>query len=128
MEGSIKMANTDRLTQYTAEELDAMIAAMIARGEDKTDWERLRKLTDGEVEASIDFEEEGEFDWDTARVSTSPPQPKKQVTLRLDPEIIAYFRGQGPGYQTRINQVLRSYVEAHRGEESGGGREKRQAS
>jgi uncharacterized protein (DUF4415 family) len=109
------MANTERLVRYTAEEL----AAMIARGEDKTDWERLRGLTDEEVEASIDFEEEGSFDWDTARVSTSPPQPKKQVTLRLDPEIIDFFRAQGPGYQTRINQVLRSYVEAHRNEKSG---------
>lgn len=102
------MAKTDRLVQYTAEEIDEMIA----RGEDQTNWERLRNLTDEEIEASIDFEEEGEFDWDTARVSTSPPQPKKQVTLRLDLEIIDFFRGQGPGYQTRMNQVLRSYVEA----------------
>ena len=65
------MTKTERLVQYTAAEIDAMLA----RGEDRTDWERLRKLTDEEVEASIDFEEEGEFDWDTARVSTSPPQP-----------------------------------------------------
>jgi len=85
---------------------------MIARGEDRTNWERVKNLTDEEIEASIDFEEEGEFDWDTARVNTSPPQPKKQVTLRLDPEIIDFFRAQGPGYQTRMNQVLRSYVEA----------------
>ena len=102
-----------RIVHYTAEEIDAMLA----RGEDRTDWERLRSLTDEEVEASIDFDEEGEFDWDTARVSTSPPQPKKQVTLRLDPEIIDFFRGQGPGYQTRMNQVLRSYVEAQREKE-----------
>jgi uncharacterized protein (DUF4415 family) len=91
-----------------------------ARGETESDWERLRSRTDEEVEASIDFEEEGSFDWDTARVSTSSPQPKKQVTLWLDPDIIAFFKGQGPGYQTRMNQVLRSYVEAQIEKESQG--------
>jgi uncharacterized protein (DUF4415 family) len=109
------MSKTERLVQYTAEEIDAMIA----RGEDRTDWERLRNMTDEEIEASIDFEEEGEFDWDTARVTTSPPRAKKQITLRLDPEIIAFFREQGPGYQTRMNEVLRSYVEAHRDGKTG---------
>jgi uncharacterized protein (DUF4415 family) len=117
------MAKTERVVHYTATEIDAMIA----RGEDQTDWERVRNLTDEEIEASIDVEEEGEFDWDTARVSTSRPQPKKQVTLRLDPEIIDFFRGQGPGYQTRMNQVLRSYVEAQ-GEKADQDRGDRKAS
>jgi hypothetical protein len=49
-----------RIVRYTAAEIDAMIA----RGESRTDWERLRSLTDEELEASIDVEEEGEFDWD----------------------------------------------------------------
>jgi len=39
------------------------------------------------------------------------PGPKKQVTLRLDPDVLTYFRKQGKGYQSTINAVLRRYVE-----------------
>lgn len=39
---------------------------------------------------------------------------KKQITLRLDADLIAWFREQGGKYQTRINQALREYVEEHR--------------
>lgn len=109
------MASTERIVSYTTEEIDAMIA----RGEDRTDWERVRNMTDEEIEASIDHEEEGEFDWDTARVTMEPPVPtKKQLTLRLDPEIIEWFKEKGPGYQTRMNRVLRSYMEAQREKEA----------
>ena len=40
------------------------------------------------------------------------PQAKEMVTLRLDPEIMAWFRQAGRGYQTRINAVLKAFVEA----------------
>lgn len=40
------------------------------------------------------------------------PKPKEMVTLRLDPEIVAWFRNDGRGYQTRINAVLKAFVEA----------------
>ena len=42
------------------------------------------------------------------------PGPKKQITLRLDPDILTFFRKQGPRYQTTINAVLRKYVEAQK--------------
>ena len=38
------------------------------------------------------------------------PQPKKSIALRVDPEIIAFFKQGGPGYQTRMVGVLREYV------------------
>ncbi|MBI5100349.1 MAG: BrnA antitoxin family protein [Nitrospirae bacterium] len=41
------------------------------------------------------------------------PGTKKQLTLRLDPDVIDFFKKQGRGYQTTINAVLRKYVEAH---------------
>lgn len=41
------------------------------------------------------------------------PRSKETVTLRLDPDVLAWFRQNGPGYQTRINAVLRAFVEAH---------------
>jgi uncharacterized protein (DUF4415 family) len=41
------------------------------------------------------------------------PEKKSALSIRLDPSVVAWFRKQGRGYQTRINAVLRSYVEAH---------------
>ena len=38
------------------------------------------------------------------------PASKKQITLRLDPDVIDFFKAGGPGYQTRMNAVLRSYM------------------
>jgi uncharacterized protein (DUF4415 family) len=73
-----------------------------------TDWARAEALTYDEIEASIDFEEEGTPDWTTAVPGI--PLPKQQLTVRFDPDIIAWFKAQGPGYQTRMNAVLRSYM------------------
>jgi uncharacterized protein (DUF4415 family) len=42
------------------------------------------------------------------------PGPKKQITLRLDPDVLAFFRKSGKGYQTTINAVLRKYVESRK--------------
>lgn len=50
--------------------------------------------------------------WDNARVWT--PQRKQQITLRLDPDVIGWFKRTGKGYQSRMGAVLRSYVEAKR--------------
>ncbi len=51
--------------------------------------------------------------WRTARI-VQPEGPKQQLTLRLDPDIVRFFKKQGKGYQTRINAVLRSFVNAQR--------------
>jgi len=50
--------------------------------------------------------------WDRATVLM--PQNKQQITLRLDPEVIGWFKRTGKGYQSRMGAVLRSYVEAKR--------------
>lgn len=47
--------------------------------------------------------------WRGARVVT--PVAKEAISIRLDSDVIAYFRATGPRYQTRINAVLRSYIE-----------------
>jgi uncharacterized protein (DUF4415 family) len=103
------MASEERIVRYTADEL----AAMRARGEGQTDWARVKALTDEEIEASIDHEDEGEFDWSVAYVGIPHPN-KKQLTVRLDPDIVQWFKDHGPGYQTRMNAVLRSYVDAQK--------------
>jgi uncharacterized protein (DUF4415 family) len=48
-------------------------------------------------------------------ISVALPETKEQVTLRLDRDVVRWFRAQGKGYQTRINAVLRGYVEHERG-------------
>lgn len=50
--------------------------------------------------------------WDNATVRL--PENKQQITLRLDPDVIRWFRRSGRGYQSRMGAVLRSYVEAKR--------------
>lgn len=60
----------------------------------------------------IDFSDIPEADeefWKRAKVKH--PRPKQTVNMRLDAEIIDFFKAGGPGYQTRINSVLQSYVQ-----------------
>ncbi len=102
------MQKSEHIVRYTADELEAMRQ----RGEGQTDWDRVRAMTEEEVEASIDREDEGEFDWST--VQAGIPGPKQQLTVRLDQDIIEWFKARGPGYQTRMNAVLRSFVEAQK--------------
>ncbi len=53
-----------------------------------------------------------QIEWGEAVVSL--PQPKRMISLRVDPEVLDFFQAQGKGYQTRINAVLRAWVEAQR--------------
>lgn len=48
--------------------------------------------------------------WDEAVVVH--PEPKEAISIRVDRDVLAWFREKGPGYQTRMNAVLRSYMEA----------------
>ncbi len=91
---------------------DRELKEMIERGEDLTDWARVAALTDEKVEASVDFEDEGVFDWSKAQVGF--PDPKRQLTVRIDGDVIEWFKAQGKGYQTRMNAVLRAYVDAQK--------------
>jgi uncharacterized protein (DUF4415 family) len=64
---------------------------------------------------SIDYSDIPETNqdfWMNAKVIL--PQKKRSLTLRLDPDIVDWFKEDGKGYQTKINAVLRAYVEAHR--------------
>lgn len=48
------------------------------------------------------------------RRGLEPTPNKLQLTLRLDRDVVAWFRKQGRGYQTQINALLRAYMEAHK--------------
>ena len=42
-----------------------------------------------------------------------PIPRKKQLTLRIDSDVVEWYQKQGPGYQTRINSLLRAYMKEH---------------
>ncbi len=76
----------------------------------KTDWDRLAKTDD----QGIDTSNIPELDDDFFRRAEVHLPGKKAVTIRLDADVLEWFKGQGAGYQTRINQLLRQYMQAHR--------------
>lgn len=90
----------------------------IALGETLTDWDAVDAMTDAEVEANIDETDEGHFDLSQAFRGLPPGigTPKKQLTVRLDSDVVDWFKAQGKGYQTRMNAVLRQFMEHEKGQ------------
>src|SRR5580693_830470 len=81
----------------------------------------LARMRDEDVDTS-DIPET--LDWTGAVVGKFYRPVKEAVSLRLDADILAWLRGQGSGYQTRINDILRSAMKARasgRGAVRGGG-------
>jgi len=84
-------------------------------GEDLTDWKRVDAMTEEELERAIAADPDADIpnpDWTKAKLVL--PQRKQSVHLRVDPDVLDWFRQQGSGYLTRMNAVLRTYYEAHR--------------
>ena len=105
------MAKKEHIVRYTAEEL----AEKRHRGQTRSDWTKAAALTREEIEAQVaaDPDEAGMVvDWD--QITVELPKPKADLHMRIDRDVLDYFRSQGKGYQTRINAVLRSYVERMR--------------
>ena len=88
-------------------------AAPAEKGRQKS---QARERTDAEITASIagdpDWTEFEKVDWSKAEVVVPPK--KQAISIRLDQDLIEFFRAQGPGYQRRINAVLRSFVREHK--------------
>jgi len=83
-----------------------------------TDFERIAALSDGEIADAVAGDPEAaplDIDWSQADV-TVPPR-KVPVSIRLDADVLDFFKHEGTGYQSRINAVLRSYVRARTGRE-----------
>lgn len=81
-----------------------------ARG--KTDWARVDALTEAEIRAAMradpDWADRADVDWSNAVVVVPK---KKAISIRLDEDVVEFFKGQGEGYQTRMNAVLRHYMD-----------------
>ncbi len=81
----------------------------VLKNQSQTDWERLEQMTDEEIDTSdIPPLDEAFF----ANAQIRLPARKVPITIRLDPDVLSWFRSFGKGYQTHINQVLRMYMEA----------------
>ena len=82
--------------------------------EDGTDWDRLNRMTEEEIEANAASDPDNplwtEEQLNGAALVLPGEQVKVPISLRLDPEVIDFFKAQGRGYQSRINAVLRAYV------------------
>ena len=74
-----------------------------------TDWERLNAMSDEDIDTS----DIPELDDDFFQQAELHLPVKKPVTIRLDADVLEWFKGQGQGYQTRINNLLRKYMETH---------------
>ena len=91
------------------------IAALRRKGASRTDWAQVDSMSEATLEASIaaDPDDVKETpDW-TRAVKGLPPG-KEPIKLRIDSDVIGWFRATGKGYQTRMNNVLRAFVESRK--------------
>lgn len=81
----------------------------------RTDWERVDAMKDDEIDLSDIPEISPEkFARAVVRNGLKPMTRKTQLTLRVDSDVLEWFRKQGHGYQTKINSLLRAYMDAHK--------------
>ena len=79
-----------------------------------TDFKRLDAMTDKDIDLSEIPEITPEMFAKGIVRRGLQPVIKRQLTLRLDSDVIDWFRSQGGGYQTRMNALLRAYMEEHK--------------
>ncbi len=94
--------------RYTAKQIEARIR----RGEDRTNWAKTDAVTGSDLEASIRADVDdvrGEPDWTQAIVGIRGP--KDHINIRIDRDVLQWFRSNRKGYQTLMNNVLRAFVQ-----------------
>jgi uncharacterized protein (DUF4415 family) len=105
------MKKKGNIVRYTADEL----REMRRQGLDKTDWAKVDAMTEEELEASIAADPDDvhePIDWST--VILGLPPRKQAIKLRIDADVLDWFKATGKGYQTRMNNVLRAFVESRK--------------
>jgi uncharacterized protein (DUF4415 family) len=87
----------------------------LKRGE--TDWAALDALTDEDIDKAIAEDPDAapvlDEEWFKHAILTIPA--KTATSIRIDSDVIDWFKSEGKGWQTRMNAVLRAYVMAHKG-------------
>ena len=103
------MAGWSNTVRYTAKQ----IKTKVKRGEDRTNWRKANAMTGKKLEASIEADPDdvhGEPDWTKAVMGM--PAPKDHINIRIDHDVLEWFRASGRGYQTLMNNVLRAFVQS----------------
>jgi uncharacterized protein (DUF4415 family) len=105
-----------RIRRASAEQIEAMRA----RGESQSDWQAAEAMARADIERLAD-EDDGEppQGWEST-VDIGLPERRQAIHIRIDPEVLRWFKAHGPGYQTRINAVLRAFVQARQRAERAG--------
>lgn len=80
----------------------------------RTDWPRVRGLKDRSIKTSSEHPEAAvkHIVRGIVRQGLKPINPKASISLRVDADVLEWFKSKGPGYQTRINAVLRAFKDA----------------
>lgn len=90
---------------YTAKELKKLHS----QGASQTNWDKVDSISDKELDKIIKSEENIDDsipkDW-----FVGMPQKKERISINLDEDVLKWFRNKGSGYQTYINNILRSYI------------------
>lgn len=96
----------DVIETYT----DAELRAMRAAGKSRTNWRKAARMPIPDGSDPDDaIPDDNDVNWVTTDLAMT--RRKEHTNLRIDADVLQYFRKQGKGYQTKINAVLRSYVE-----------------
>jgi len=86
----------------------------LERRKSETDWARLDALTDEQIEESIKNDPDWSDNWNWGSAVLVIPPKKKAISIRVDEDVLDYFKKEGTGYQRRMNAVLRSYMQQKR--------------
>jgi len=103
------MPKKNNTVSYTTKQ----IKARVARGEDRPNWKKVDAITGSRLAASIRADADdlqSEPDWTQAVMGL--PARKDHINIRIDHDVVAWFRSTGKGYQTLMNNVLRAFVKA----------------
>ena len=102
------MQKGKNIVNYTATQLKAK------RSKSATNFKKLDAITDKRLEKMVAEDERGlQPDWTVAELVL--PHAKQSVHLRLEEDILTFFKSSGPGHISRMQAVLKAYADAHRG-------------
>ena len=102
------MRKKNDTVRYTAKQIEAKIA----RGEDRTNWDKVDAVTGARLEESIRADVDdihSEPEW--TQTILGIPARKDHINIRIDHDVLQWFRSNGKGYQTLMNNVLRAFVQ-----------------
>ena len=105
-----EVAKKEYIVKYTNEELEQLVK-LEGTG---SDWDKAARMTEAEIEAQIASDsDEADMIVDWENVTVEMPQTKAVLNMRIDRDVLEWFRRK-PGYQTRINAILRTYMKARK--------------